>query len=146
MESLWPKDLGANLNKAPVTILMEQASFLGEQTNNLVKATVEAEKSYSRDFKYAFYIVAPTLENYRYLLFDISHGVELFPVTFDLDGKIREEIKAAVGKTYPVAQNEQEFMEIFKAILNSNKLRNIINSILAQSKAFIPQVDDDIAF
>jgi len=41
MENLWPKDLKAAGTKAPVTILREQASLLGETTQNIIQAKVQ---------------------------------------------------------------------------------------------------------
>jgi hypothetical protein len=49
MTNLWPDEVGYVGLKAPLTILKEQASLLGEKTQGLVKARVEAvdKKSWS---------------------------------------------------------------------------------------------------
>jgi len=45
MSDLWPKDIGNTNLRAPVSILREQASLLGEKTQNLVKADVYTLRS-----------------------------------------------------------------------------------------------------
>jgi hypothetical protein len=40
MADLWPNDIGNATQKAPLSILQEQASILGAKTKNLVKAEV----------------------------------------------------------------------------------------------------------
>ena len=98
MHDLWPEDIGPiPESKGPVIILREQASLLGKKTNNLVEAevvqlepsrpeppivAVQIEPSmFETRFNYAFLIVAPPLNNYRYKLFTISHGIDAYPVT-----------------------------------------------------------------
>ncbi len=41
MENLWPENLTVTGTKAPVIILREQASLLGEATQNIVEAEVK---------------------------------------------------------------------------------------------------------
>ena len=41
MENLWPDDITVMGKKAPVTILREQASMLGEKTKNIVIGQVQ---------------------------------------------------------------------------------------------------------
>ena len=95
MTDLWPEDINIPDLIAPVTILKEQASLLGTKTNNVVKAEVTTSKprlSEEGKFYYVFYLVAPALNNYYYELFAITHGVELYPLVFNLDEDIRNEI------------------------------------------------------
>src|SRR5262245_24332447 len=105
MDSLWPK-IELATPKSPVSILEEQASLLGSQTRNLVIAEVGVFHSSSTGFdtitareskpvkgwreevtaiqqppkfRYSFDLVGPALDHYRYQLFTVSYGIELYP-------------------------------------------------------------------
>lgn len=44
MSDLWPEDISVTKMRAPLTILKEQASFLGSRTKNLIIAKVERQQ------------------------------------------------------------------------------------------------------
>lgn len=148
MTSFWPADISQTTAKAPVTILKEQASFLGSQTKNTVEAKVEVNSVYTggTQFAYDFKIVAPAL-GFSYDFFFIIHSVELYPVFFKLDDEVEKEVKLAHGKGTPeksaeimwfkfgqpvFAKSEEEFKDILKTILNSGKSKRVIRGIIAQ--------------
>jgi hypothetical protein len=123
--SLWPNDIAISNNnlRAPVTILRQQATFLGEQTQNLVVAEVNSE---NRDgtFWYGFNLVAPALGNYRYRLFSIIHSINFYPIEIDffgVDGLIK-------------VSSEQEFIESLKTIFASEKTKQVVQALMAQSQ------------
>jgi len=138
MESFWPADLAFDEKNAPVTILREQASLLGQQTQNIVQAQVEPMSwlTNPEKFGYAFYIITSLLENYRYKLFTIEYDVNLYPVTVKADEDIRDEI---LGKNIESltaqmsADSEEAFSELLKKIFHSQKTKKIIRAILSQS-------------
>lgn len=146
MDDLWPKDVGQVEVKAPVTLLREQASLLDEKTKHIVTATVERggtelmellELEQGNVFNYNFYIVAPALE-YRYKLFSIMHGIDMYPVEVIFEGEA--ELKKEVGRKFKgaapghvKASSEEEFLLVLRAIFNSGKTRKIIGAVLAQS-------------
>src|SRR3989442_9298254 len=68
IDDLWPADIAtAEQVVAPVTILKQQASLLGQRTKNLVEAVVETEPvDYGRIMRHNFIIVVPPLSFYRY--------------------------------------------------------------------------------
>ena len=137
MESLWPDDIQVVKEKAPVTILREQASLLGQKTKNLVTAEVRpTEKLLGLGFGFAFYIVGPALGNYRYMLFMISHDIELYPaqIWFDDEESVKEIFPWVTNSGRVVqAKSEDEFLEFLGAIFRSQKTRQVIQAILAQS-------------
>src|SRR5262245_38143551 len=98
MTDLWPTDIEkAEKLETPVSILKQQASLLGERTNQIVTAKVaQTDKDHglpdSDDFAYVFFIAAPALGNYRYRLFTVAHGIELYPLVFKLDTDIKAEL------------------------------------------------------
>jgi len=89
-------------------------------------------------FVHSFYLVAPTLDNYRYKLFDIAHPVDLYPVDFHLDEDIQEELLSKNGKEPLSAQTEDELTNILGKILNSEKAKHVVHAILAQHPSFEP--------
>ena len=153
MVDLWPEDIDYTETKAPVSILKEQASLLGNKTKNLLKAEVRLCGSVRNNFLdkikpvlrteqsfcYTFYFVAPTLNNYRYRLFTILHGVQLYPLGIDIDDS---DVEAEILKTFEgalspkdtvIAHSESEFLETLQKILNADKTKQIMKSILAQT-------------
>jgi hypothetical protein len=147
-KSLWPNEISVASNEvAPVTILREQASLLGEKTQNLVIAKVDSRAGETRDFVYdimkplinevtqakqlnslfhdIFYLVAPALDNYRFELFRVTRSVEQFyPIrihsdTLDMQGR---EIAS-----------EDELLKVLAGIFSHPKTMKIIESILIQS-------------
>lgn len=141
MTDLWGDDFGKVSVKAPVVILREQASLLGQRTKGVILGKVSASRTNSFEgLSYSFSLVVPALDNYTYGLFSISHSVtELYPVTFQIDGEIASEVNVvsptALTSTsmYNVkAENEEEFEGVLSQILKSQKTRKVLNSLLAQ--------------
>lgn len=146
MRDLWPEDIAPIPElKGPAIILKEQASLLGKKTKNLVEAeVVQFEPSrpgppmvqielsmFETRFNYAFLIVAPLLNNYRYKLFTISHGIDAYPVTINVDMEIRAEIGYSEQREELVAKSEDEFVEILKKLFNAQKTQKIIGTLLS---------------
>lgn len=125
--SLWPDDIAVTDAVAPVVILKEQASLLGQRTQNLVEARVHPSVPRYSEYPFAYYfeLVAPALDNYRYRLFVISHGVGFYPVRIEFEEYANPH--DAIG--------ENEFMRELADIFSSERTRRIISSLIAQSKA-----------
>jgi hypothetical protein len=124
--NLWPEDIAVTEAVAPVTVLKEQASLLGQQTQNLVEARVRPGKpdfgKYS--FVYRFDLIAPALDGYTYSLFKISHDVGLYPLQIDFE-----------DSGYPrIVGNEDQLMKQLEIIFASEKTKAIISSLIAQSR------------
>jgi hypothetical protein len=159
MDNLWPS-LNIVPQRTPLSILKEQAAMLGQQTQNLVTAEVMElrpmewkngetlpQKTFTTPvtsrFNYAFYLVAPALQFYRYLLFSISHPIELYPVQFRLDTDIYAEFaskdifgaeqEGSIGEPTVIAKTEDQFIAILKELLNSSKTIRVIEAIYSQS-------------
>ncbi|RLC20652.1 MAG: hypothetical protein DRI57_04335 [Deltaproteobacteria bacterium] len=144
MESLWPENLTVTGIKAPVIILREQASLLGDTTQNIIEAEVKRadvspdmrlDKKNDMGFRYVFYIVAPALGNYQYKLFTIWHSVDLYPVIICPDQDVRDELYPDSHKDEIQTESENEFIEMLKAIFHSKKTGNIIQALVSQSTA-----------
>ncbi|HEU4560333.1 MAG TPA: hypothetical protein VFS20_20960 [Longimicrobium sp.] len=139
MPDLWPDNLDKVEIKAPVAILREQTTFLGTKTRNLVRATIgtpeikrRIENEYG-PFSYAFRLIAPALGNYQYRLFDIAHDVSLYPVRIMPDSDVARELGVHPNEGEVIANNEQEFLDVLAAIFRTDKTRQIIHAMIAQS-------------
>lgn len=158
MESLWPDEIGKAAFVAPVTILKEQAKYLGERTNNIVVADVSplTLRTNSASIAFGFYVEAPALSDYSFRLFAISHEPDPYPLIFHLDRDLIKDIgleqEPGVGV---IANDEEEFVEILGMVLRAEKTQRIISALLSQSTAFAEpaqpsatnsESDDDIPF
>jgi hypothetical protein len=118
--------------KPPVTILREQATILGDRTNNIVQGRVVTEPTFpsATDFKdsplqYGLYLLAPALDNYLYKVLEIRHDLGLYPV----------QIMSTVAEHIPACRNEQELLKVLEMILSSQKIHRVIAALIAQSRA-----------
>lgn len=148
MSDLWPNDIGApGKIKSPVVILKEVAAALGQKTRNILLGKVENSDSWvpKMGFNYKFYIVAPALNNYRFLLFEIEHTINLYPLIVIPDESILNELRNESRdikidqlnvrfEKYNVIYvgSEEEFLKALEAITKSKKTRQVIQSLLSQ--------------
>jgi len=136
MIDLWPQDLQADeRQRAPVTILKEQASLLGQKTRNLLEAEVRqraARQGFSLDvFFFDFYLVAPALGHYRFKLFSAWHDIRFYPLFVQLDEDLEREV-CHKGEREVRVDSEEEFLQILRKIFASQKTRGVIQALLAQ--------------
>ncbi|HGJ66429.1 TPA: hypothetical protein ENS27_13785 [bacterium] len=136
---LWPDKIAIDEKIiTPVTILRQQASLLSDKTQNVLEGEVEDVKNTSEpyDFHYAFYIIAPNLNNYRYRLLDIFYNISpLYPLRVELETDIYKEIspKFKSQKRTIGATSEKDFLDLLKEIFNSKKVLRVISVLLSQS-------------
>jgi hypothetical protein len=144
MKSLWPEDIGTPSDiRAPITVLKEQASYLGAHTRNYIegKVTTLMEDAYwkdSQDVRFRFVIFASGL-SYQYSLFDVEYNLpSLYPVRIDiLDSAVANEVRLSPesrhqGERTRLANSEEELVEILEQIFGASRTKSIIKSILAQ--------------
>jgi hypothetical protein len=113
-------DIQENEVRTPLSILREQAALLGPKTKHLLKAEVGTYVSSER-FVHHFNLVVPALDNYRYELFGITHGIDLYPVV-------------EVGRPQEM-HNEDEFIAWLQQRLTSQQTRRIINTLMSQARS-----------
>jgi hypothetical protein len=160
MNDLWPEEISLENSRSPVGILREQAEFLGLRTKNIVTAEVTLSPKLKNlfegnDFLHSFYIVAPALGGYKYRLFTIINELVFYPATFDLDEQIHREIERAFNSassssdkmgtleirkkiTFKVDKivvgDEDSFIHVLKLILQSKRVQQVIQSLIAHSE------------
>lgn len=138
MKDLWPEDIAhaEDLGDTPLGILKEQASSLGKRTKNIVKAEVRPipSDSFGNEFIYEFVIIAPFLEDYRYMLFRIRQNpMSLYPFTVSLDETLTEEL--FTNRHNPIQVCDQGgFEKLLTQIFNANSTKNLIKLLINQSK------------
>ncbi len=121
---LWPEDIKVADMVTPLSILKEQASLLGQKTQNLVEAEVQT-KPLGAEFSHSFFLVAPPLDNYRYKLFEVHHPIDLYPIKIvDENGGVRHE-----------ANSQDQFIGQLKEVLTSEKTKSVIKALIAQSQS-----------
>jgi hypothetical protein len=129
---LWPTEFGAVDAKLPAEILQEQASLLGAKTKNVLEGQVRTSIDEYGSFWHRFYINAPALGSYRYLLLTAKHEIVPYPVQIDT-----EDFEDIYSRTRSAdvteCKSELELQDILKRILNSERCRSIVQNLLRQS-------------
>ncbi len=153
--NLWPV-IEQTITRTPVIILREQASYLGQQTSNIILGDVKSEQSADYGLLHYFYLIAPALGNYRYLLMRVAHQtVEIYPLSvfFDAghdknsylgdrdDGSINAakissqiRVKLQSERSAILCENEEEFENALAQVFSHERTQNIIRSLMAQSQ------------
>jgi len=111
--------------------MREQAALLGQKTQNLVEARVDTRAdpyAGAGQFVHTFKLVVPTLDDYTYDLFEVSHPVSLYPVTAHGPGR---SLAYMAGKRDEL-NTEDEFKNWLKDRLGSDETKKIIGNLLAQ--------------
>ena len=103
--------------RTPAAIMREQAALLGAKTRYLIEAVVETEVSGSR-FIHRFNLVVPAMDNYKYELFKVYHGVSIYPVTEYGESKM--------------LKTEEEFSDWLRGVLSSPATKKLVGNLLVQ--------------
>jgi len=129
VHDLWPKDIATSLPRAPVVLLREQAALLGPKTSNIVMAKVETS-SFDDTIRHDFVLVAPSLGNYKFRLFTVSHEATLYPVT------------VAYGDQSWRCEAEGSFVQVVGQVLSSDTTVKVVRALLAQSAGDTAEAED----
>jgi hypothetical protein len=125
---LWPTDIGKGKITTPAAILRQQASLLGKRTNNLLEAKVDTITQ-GDTFMHRFAIEAPALGNYKYILFVLSHSVELYPISISQTPSGVYPDSASISNGI---RSEKELLDWLKWVLNRDETKRVINGLLSQ--------------
>jgi len=124
---LWPEEIVATDITPPAAIMQMQASLLSKRTNYKLRGAVETTNT-GRKLVHTFCIVAPSLEDYRYELFTVSHGVMPYPVEVMI---APNDVKIPPSKEL---KDEQGFLDWLRAVLSSGETKRVVGALLAQVK------------
>jgi hypothetical protein len=131
---LWPSVIDVSSQTAPIAVLKQQASHLGEKTKNLVVGEVESRQLFDRLFdqdgfmlRHEFMVVATALGRYRRLLFWITQNpIEFYPL------RLNSDIEPAFSDGIRI-DGEEQLLAVLRQIFNHPKTIGIIQTLLAQS-------------
>jgi hypothetical protein len=127
-KSLWGQLPTIEGIRTPTQVLKEQATALTNMTNSVLQGDVSVGREYG-NFSIDLNIVAPMLDNYHYHVVRATHGLDLYPVTIAPGWELydrKEKIECA---------DESELETALGKILSSQKVRSVVASLLAQSRA-----------
>ena len=122
-EDLWPESFGSLEIETPLEILRKQASLLSSKTGNLLVGNVGKTTTAGGNFFLSLYLVAPALDNYRYKLLSVQHGINLYPVS--TWGEVPD-------KEF---KNPKEFKGYLRSKFVEDATLNIIQSLMVQSRS-----------
>jgi hypothetical protein len=115
------EDLGPPpMNHTPVAILRAQAGHLKQKTQGDVLADVVQSDAPADRVGYWFQLVVPALQNYRYHLFYVEHGLKLYPL------QIR---RSRGGELFAEASTEPEFLQALRGMFGDSKTRDVIQQL-----------------
>lgn len=136
MDDLWPADIIDTDNQivAPVTILKEQATILGQKTKNQIIGEIGSDTITGKICHY-FYITAPSI-SYKYQVFRTEGDAFLYPLNITIDEDIfseaMKEVKLPVGpKNTFIVNNEDELKLCLRHVFASQKVKKLISALFA---------------
>ncbi len=124
-ENLWGSLDSFKITKTPLSIVREQGTLLTEATKGILQGYVKID-SESGTISFSFSIIAMRLNQYKYELLRVQHGIKIYPVL------VRSTTKE---KAWKKCDNETSFLAAIKSILSSTETRKIIESLLSQSES-----------
>lgn len=123
---LWG-DIVTEPIRTPLTILKEQGAILERKTDGILTVQVSSQSPDSGRFQHFFSIKSANL-NYSYNVFSVIHPIELYPLIF-----YSEVLLEKGGSNQRSADDEKEFLETLKEILQAPKTQKVIRSLLSQN-------------
>jgi len=130
IQNLWPQDFENVEIVMPKTILIQQAEFLGETTQQVVKGEVATNQVVNNNdlsdmgVIHELNIVAPALQNYKFTLIKVLHNMrQVYPLT--LFYKIKD-VKVKIS-------SEAEFIDKLGELFSDPETVKIIRTLIAQS-------------
>ncbi|MBD3265130.1 hypothetical protein GF373_00540 [bacterium] len=126
VENLWGEIPSVEKEKSPIVILKEQASLLGQMTNNILTAQVVSRTKGTDSIDAVLDIIVPALDFYRLSILETNFDIiKTYPL------KVRN---LTTGKSYEV-KNEQDFKDILRNELSSNSVQKVLGSLLMHAKS-----------
>jgi hypothetical protein len=115
----WPEDIGTSTVVTPVSVLKQEAAYLGPKTKQLLKAEVRTTNN-GQNFIQSFFIIAPGLSNYQFQLFQLVHSITLYPAQLTWQSAV------------VIIADEKQLTEKLKEVLSSPQTRQIVHALIAQ--------------
>ena len=167
MENLWKINFEPMSINTPKEIVETQCEYLGELTDGKIIAKISDYEgpisSYTKlnfltifgssfkdqkvniqedlgdigksTFTFEFFITSPKTPNYKYRIMFFQYGIAFFPTVIVLDEAIANELE---GEQDIICYSQEEFENNLKNILNSQKIENVVNALLAIAQSGKP--------
>lgn len=123
-ENLWGSLDGFKKTKTPLSIVREQGDLLTQATQGILQGHVTVD-SQGDIISFSFFIIATRLNQYKYEVLKLEHGIKIYPVSV---------YSSIVGK-WAECNDEASFLAKIKSILSSSETRSVIESLLSQSES-----------
>lgn len=111
-ESLWGNIDGFKRIKTPLSIVREQGDLLTQETQGILQGYVKVD-SQGRDIQFSLFIIATRLNQYKYQVLQIVHGIKIYPV----------DVYSSIEEKWTVCKDETSFLATIKSILSSSETR-----------------------
>lgn len=122
-QDLWPEFTIPDVSGIPVRLMVEMALELTRLTGGYVHGILKLSQAPTMEFWIGFYLMSPSLGDYTYLLFSLTHSFEFYPASL-MCGLESHDVKTP-----------QQLRDILKVIAHSPETARIIAAITAQSAA-----------
>ena len=125
-ENLWGSLEEFEKIKTPLSIVREQGELLTQATQGILKGYVKVD-SQGDTISFSLFIIAMQLNQYKYEVLKVQHGVKIYPVgVYNL---------VEPRDRWVSCPSEEIFLTKIKSILSSSETRKIIESLLSQSES-----------
>ncbi len=108
---------------APVAILRQQGDLLARATNGLLITDTRVDQYTRGGFQVTMHLVATALNNYRFQILTVTHGIELYPAWVEAE---QERMECA---------DQDAFEEAVEKVLQSGRVHRAIAGLLAQMRS-----------
>jgi hypothetical protein len=129
-ESLWGNLEDLDTARTPAMILQEQAGLLGKLTNEVLEGKVGRDLiGDSNRMIVSLYVVAPALQRYRVKILGLDYNYDtVYPINVSnsIEGVRRQ------------ATNEDDLVSILREFLSSQRVKNVITTLIAESRMSSP--------
>jgi hypothetical protein len=129
----------------PIAILRTQASFLGQETQGLLRGDVRVTEGEKGQRTLSFDVMAPAINNYRYTLLSVQHEQkDIYPAVISAQGLTVTETARSVFPLIPereitttipkkTAYSERQFINIVQEVLRAPETIARLQSLIVRS-------------
>ncbi len=137
MRDLWNFEIEPVKIETPMDIVKEQCELLHNKTGGLIKCGIVDLNLLGRSdfFSFKVYLTSKNTPNYSFEVFRLSHSIEIYPVKIMVENNdLALELKCEDALNKIICVTEEEFIFNLRLILNSDKVKTVIFSLLAMNK------------
>jgi len=149
INNLWnftPDDGVLGSLTPPDEIVEAQCKYLEKITNGKILIRISPYRGHDEYvtpknmFEFEFFITSIHTPNYKYSVMFMSHKIEYYPLTLDIDSDIAGEMEIFEidynsGLPRIIVENEEEFISTLSKIINSQKMKKVIDSLYSMIKS-----------